>query len=38
MSGSKRILPTSRAGRRDVEAVQGEFRMQLEKKNSDILE
>lgn len=38
MSESKRIFPTSRAGRRDVEAVQGEFKMKLEKKNSEILE
>lgn len=28
---AKRIFPTSKAGRRDVEAVQGEFKMKLRK-------
>lgn len=38
MSESKRIFLTSRVAKKDVEAVQGKFKMKLEKKNSEILE
>lgn len=37
MPRSKRIFQTNRAGRRDLEAVQGECRLQLKKKNGHIL-